>query len=234
MTLTLLAVSFDSPAPEATGEFWAGLLGRTIVEEPEGVLVPGDSTQVGLRFVRSVTTGSGRNRLHLHVTSSTADEQSALVETALALGGTQRGAHPPPPGRILYFYDPDGNEFCLIEPGNRYLADSGRLGEVTCDGSMAGARYWREALGWSVVWDQDDQLAIQSSAGGTKLAWDEWHDDTVTAPERQRFDLVASEPAMQVERLVALGATRLSQRDGVITLSDPDGNPFTVSGSEPG
>ncbi|MGH3502358.1 MAG: hypothetical protein ACRDQA_15940 [Nocardioidaceae bacterium] len=36
--------------------------------------------------------------------------------------------------------DPGGNELCAIEPGNNYLAGTGYLGEVTCDGTKNGLR----------------------------------------------------------------------------------------------
>jgi len=29
--------------------------------------------------------------------------------------------------------DPEGNEFCVIEPGNNFLADCGFIGAVACD-----------------------------------------------------------------------------------------------------
>ena len=31
--------------------------------------------------------------------------------------------------------------------------------------------FWSEALGWPLVWDQNEQTAIQSPHGGTKVAW---------------------------------------------------------------
>ena len=31
--------------------------------------------------------------------------------------------------------DPEGNEFCVIEPGNSFLAGCGFLGELACDGT---------------------------------------------------------------------------------------------------
>ena len=53
MPLHLVAVSFDASDPAVLGAFWAGVLGREVVEEPDGVLLPGDETHVGLRFVRA-------------------------------------------------------------------------------------------------------------------------------------------------------------------------------------
>ena len=46
---------------------------------------------------------------------------------------------------------------------------------------------------------------------------------------RQRFDLVADDFPAEVERLVALGAAQLGERDGFIELADPDGNEFCVA-----
>ena len=66
--------------------------------------------------------------------------------------------------------DPDGNAFCVIEPGNRFLADCGYLGEVTCEGSRDVGLFWRDALGWPLVWDRDEETATQMPAGGTKLS----------------------------------------------------------------
>ncbi len=52
-------------------------------------MVPGDKTQVGLRFVTSDTEQLGPRRLHLHLTSSSIEQQQRTVETALRLGGRQ-------------------------------------------------------------------------------------------------------------------------------------------------
>ena len=67
--------------------------------------------------------------------------------------------------------DPEGNEFCVIEPGNAFLAGCGFLGELACDGTRDVGLFWSEALGWPLVWDQDEETAIQSPRGGTKVAW---------------------------------------------------------------
>ena len=59
----------------------------------------------------------------------------------------------------------------MIEPGNSFLAGCGFLGEVACDGSREVGLFWSKALGWPLVWDEDQETAIQSPAGGTKIAW---------------------------------------------------------------
>ena len=60
MPLRLVAVSFDVHDPAGLAVFWAGLLGRAIIEEASGALLPGDDMQVGLRFVASATERAGR------------------------------------------------------------------------------------------------------------------------------------------------------------------------------
>jgi hypothetical protein len=74
----------------------------------------------------------------------------------------------------VFLADPGGNEFCVIEPGNNFLAGCGSLGEFTCDGTREVGLFWRDALGWSLVWDQGEQTAIQSPQGGTKISWERW------------------------------------------------------------
>ena len=89
--------------------------------------------------------------------------------------------------------------------------------------------FWREALGWPLVWDQDEETAVQSPLGGTKVAWG----GPPVAPKhgrnRQRFDLAADDLVGEVARLVALGATLLRDLDGGVELADPDGNEFWVA-----
>lgn len=229
MSVRLVAVSFDAHDPRVVGAFWADVLGREVIEERNGVLVPGDHTQVGLRFVAATTETSERNRLHVHVTSSSLEDQQRIVQTALTHGGGRPGSRPLPVGRDIYLTDPAGNEFCVIQPEDDYLAGCGPLGEVTCDGTRAAASFWLDALGWSIVWDEGEQLAIQSPAGGTKIGWDSWPDAPRTGRDRQRFDLTAADPVAAAERLVALGATRLDDRAGAVRLVDPGGDEFSIS-----
>jgi hypothetical protein len=62
----LVAVAFDAREPETVALFWAELLGREVVVEDNGVLLPGDERQAGLRFVAAAARNVGPNRMHLH------------------------------------------------------------------------------------------------------------------------------------------------------------------------
>jgi hypothetical protein len=229
MSSHLVAVSFDAHHPADLATFWAGLLGREVLQDGvRGALLPGGPTQVGLRFVPAATERTGPNRLHLHVTTTSPDDEQRTVERALELGGEHRDVGQLPEEDHVVLADPGGNEFCVIGPGNRFLAGCGRLGEVSCDGSRDVGVFWRDALGWPLVWDQDQETAVQSPAGGTKLSWGGPPVAPTMGPNRQRFDLASADVPAEVQRLVDLGATRLGERDGVAELADPDGNEFVV------
>jgi hypothetical protein len=229
--LRLEAVTFDVADALVVAAFWAGLLDRQVVPEPGAALVPGDQTQVGLRFVTTDTEQVGRPRLHLHLTSNSREEQQRTVERALRLGGRHIDVGQRADDGFVVLADPGGNELCVIEPGNNFLAGTGFLGEVTCDGTRAVGLFWRDALGWPLVWDENEQTAIQSPLGGTKLSWDAWgkpKGEAENAASRQRFDLSCADPAGAAERLVSLGATRLADRADRVELADPDGHAFSV------
>jgi predicted enzyme related to lactoylglutathione lyase len=128
--------------------------------------------------------------------------------------------------------DPEGNEFCVIPPGSSFLAGCGFLGELACDGNRRVGLFWAEALGWPLVWDEDHETAIQSPHGGTKVAWGGPPAAPKHGRNRQRFDLILADgdPTAEIERLVALGATRFgSTGNGAVELADPDGNEFCLT-----
>ncbi|WP_308121665.1 VOC family protein [Actinotalea ferrariae] len=231
MTSRLVAVTFQVEDPAPPAAFWGALLDRPTVEEPDGVLLPGDATQVGLRFVTAGVPKSGLNRVHLHVTSSSPDDQRRTVETALRLGGRQIDIGQRPEEGHVVLADPGDDELCVIEPGNRFLAGCGFLGEVACEGSRAVGLFWRDALGWPLVWDEDGETAVQSPAGGTKVAWSGQPPEPGPWADRQRLDLATTDVGAEVARLVALGATRRDGQevDGGVELADPDGVAFRLT-----
>src|SRR6188472_276250 len=228
MSSRLVAVTYDAEDPAAVAAFWRKLLDLEVVPEDDGVLLPGDDTQVGLRFV-AATDAATADTLHLHLTSTTLEEQERLLDTVLGLGGRHLDVGQQPEEGHVVLADPEGNAFCVIESGNGFLAGCGFLGEVACDGGRDVGVFWSEALGWPLVWDQDDETAIQSPRGGTKVAWGGAPDSAATRRDRQRFDLAAADVAAEVDRLVALGATRLGDRDGGVELADPGGHEFLVA-----
>ena len=228
MPSRLVAVTYDALDPAALAEFWAHLLGREVVPEGEGAFVPGDDTQVGLRFAATAEP-AGFDTLHLHLTSTSLDDQQRSVQVALRLGGQHLDVGQLPEEGHVVLADPEGNAFCVIGPDSSFLAGCGYLGEVACDGGREVGVFWSEALGWPLVWDQDEETAVQSPLGGTKVAWGGPPDSPQVDRDRQRFHLAAADVPTEGARLVALGATRLGERDGGVELADPGGHEFLVT-----
>jgi hypothetical protein len=226
--LTALRVDVDDPARAA--RFWAEILQREARAVPDGVLVPGSDTQLGLRFTPSPVSRVGRDRMHLHLNSTDPADQRETVATALRLGAVHLDVGQLPGERHVVLADPTGSELCVIEPGTSYLAGCGFLAELTCEGTRDVGFFWAEALGWPIVWDEGLQTAIQSPHGGTKVSWD-GPPSPGRGRNRQRFELtlVGGHLADEAARLTALGATPLgAPTDSAAELADPDGNEFLL------
>ncbi|GAA1134855.1 hypothetical protein GCM10009583_00540 [Ornithinicoccus hortensis] len=138
----------------------------------------------------------------------------------------------PEEGHIV-LADPGGGAFCVIEPYNAFLDGCGTFGELACYGTRDLGFFWSEALHWPLAWDRDEETAVQSPLGGTKVAWGGPPVAAKTVPNRQRFALTADgqdDLASEVDRLVGLGAVRLSTGpDGAVEMADLDGNEFWVT-----
>src|SRR5687767_8769034 len=115
MSSALVAVTFDAHDPAGLASFWGSLLDRQVVHEASGALLPADNTQVGLRTTAAATEKSGRNRLHLHLTSTSPEDQQRIVAMALDLGGRHVDVGQLPEEDHVVLGDPEGNEFCVIE-----------------------------------------------------------------------------------------------------------------------
>lgn len=236
MTAQLLVITCDAHDPERLAGFWGHILAREVCDDPLGHLLLGSETQVGLRFVLDVAERAGTNRVHLHLTSTSSAEQRHTVAAALELGAHHIDVGQLPDEGHVVLADPEANEFCVIEAGNSFLADCGFLGELACEGTREVGHFWAAALGWPLVWDRDQETAIQSPFGGTKVAWGGPPVAPNRGRNRQRFDLAltVSDLATEVARLVALGATVLNgPANGRADLADLDGNEFSLTVGTP-
>jgi hypothetical protein len=227
-----LAVAVDARDPIRLARFWAALLGRRVVDDANGAVLPGEDTQLGLQFVPSPSQKVGASRMHVHLTSTSLAAQQHVVAMALELGACHLDVGQLPEEGHVVLADPEGYEFCVIEPGNAFLDGCGLFGELACDGTREVGLFWSGALSWPLVWDQDQETAIQSPHGGTKVAWGGPPVAALVGSSRQRFVLapVDGNQAAEVDRLVSLGATRLdSGGDGAVAMADPDGNGFCLT-----
>ena len=172
MTCHLHAVSIDANDPLRLGTFWAGVLGRELDDSADGVaLLPSDGPGYRIEFPLTQEPKLGPNQIHFDVTSTSLEDQQRTVARALELGGRHLDIGQDPDDGHVVLADPEGNEFCVIEAENNFLAHTGRIGAINCDGSQEVGYFWAEALGWRLVWDQDEETAIQSPLGGSKVSW---------------------------------------------------------------
>ncbi|MGH3479503.1 MAG: VOC family protein [Nocardioidaceae bacterium] len=233
MTSHLVELCFDATDPNRLARFWAGVLDREIADDGL-TLRPSDDIGFSIQFRPTQEQKSGPNQMHLHLTSTSLDDQQSTVARALGLGGRHLDIGQGPEEGHVVLADPEGNEFCVIEPGNSFLANCGFLGELACDGSREVGYFWSEALGWPLVWDQDQETAIQSPGGGTKIAWGGPPVAPKTGKNRLHFDLappVGVDQQGEVDRLVSLGATPIDNGQGGVSwvvMADPEGNEFCV------
>ena len=236
MTSHLFALCFDANDPMRLARFWAGVLGWEMVDDPDGgiVLLPSDDTGFRIEFFPTQEPKAGPNQMHFDLTSTSLEDQQQTVTRALGLGARHIDVGQRPEEGHVVLADLEGNEFCVIGPGNDFLADCGFIGALASDGSQEVGYFWSRALGWPLVWDQDQETAIRSPHGGPKITWG----GPPVAPKRGKnrlhFDLappVDDDQETEVARLVSLGATRIDIGQGEVSrvvLADPDGNEFCV------
>jgi predicted enzyme related to lactoylglutathione lyase len=236
MTTQLIALCIDANDPHRLGRFWAGVLGWELADDSDGgiALLPSDDTGFRIESFPTEEPKTGPNRMHLDLTSTSLEDQQQTVARALELGARHIDVGQRPDERHVVLADPEGNEFCVIEPGNEFLADCGFIGAIACDGSQQVGYFWSEVLGWPLIWDQDQETAIRSPHGGPKITWGGPPLRPKTGKNRLHFDIappVDGAQEAEVERLLSLGATRVDIGQGHVSwvvLADPDGNEFCV------
>jgi hypothetical protein len=95
-------------------------------------------------------------------------------------------------------------------------------------------RWWTEALGWVVVNDAGDEFEIRPSADRLPGILFVPVDEPKDRKNRLHLDFRPDDRDAEVERLLALGATRADVGQGEqtwVVLADPEGNEFCVLSS---
>ena len=122
------------------------------------------------------------------------------------------------------------------------MADNDEIGDLylatvvlNVQDMARAVRFWTAALGYvqrEQEWDPDFMMLIDPAGQRPSISF-----QLTTAPPQEpvrvHLDLYTSEQARQVERLVALGATRVKdwpypEDADFVVLRDPDGNEFCV------
>jgi catechol 2,3-dioxygenase-like lactoylglutathione lyase family enzyme len=240
MASQLTALCIDARDPGGLARFWSGVLGWEPADDPQygATLRPSDDTGFRLRFVPNDAPKAGPNQYHFDLTSGSLEEQQETVARVLELGGRHLDIGQGPDVDHVVMADPEGNELCVIEPGNGFLADCGFVGALSGDGSPECGYFWSRALGWPLVWDQDEETAIRSLRGGPKVTWGGPPYEPKVGKERVHLDLAPAHGGLsgEVDRLLALGASRVDIGQGDVdwvVLADPDGHEFCVKAPAP-
>ena len=132
--------------------------------------------------------------------------------------------------------DPEGNEFCVLDPRDRYLGTAA-LAAVVMDAAdpQALAPFWEAATGRSVGF-ADERIVSLRHPDDLLPDLELLHsDDPRSGKNRLHLDVAPAaddDQDAEVARLVALGATPadVGQGDDVtwVVLADPEGNEFCV------
>ncbi len=92
-------------------------------------------------------------------------------------------------------------------------------------------RWWAEALGWVIVDEDDTGIEIRKSAEHRPGLVFVPVDDPKVVKNRLHLDFRPEDRDAEVDRLLALGATRADVGQGEqtwVVLADPEGNEFCV------
>jgi len=104
---------------------------------------------------------------------------------------------------------------------------------VEADDPTALGTWWCDALGWVVVDCDPDVFEIQPEVGRLPGLLFLRAGGPKAAKNRIHLDFRPDDQAREVERLVALGATRIDIGQGDapwVVLADPEGNEFCILG----
>jgi predicted enzyme related to lactoylglutathione lyase len=238
MPTRLTHVVVDAADPPALARWWADALGWAVTqEEPSEVVVepPGGD---GFPLVLGPPIADpkvGKNRVHLDLRSASADEQAATVARLTGAGARHADIGQGDEVPWVVLADPEGNEFCVLEPRDRY-AGTGAVAALVVDSadprSLAG--FWSEAAGWPQVASGDGWASLRSPSGQGPFLEFVAVDEPKRVKNRLHVDvapLAGEDHAAAVARLRALGATPADVGQGDVpwvVLADPEGNEFCV------
>jgi len=233
-------VLVDASDPGLLAAFWAAALGWERDDDPvEPAVLPAgigypSAEALPLIFLPVPERKTVRNRVHIDLATSSDAHQAELVDRLLAIGAARIDiGQGDVPWAVLA--DPEGNEFCVLEPRPAY-AGTGPVAAIVvgCADPAALAGFWSQAAGWTVRESGADFASLRSPADvgpyleflrvpGAKTVKNRLHVDVAPPP--------GGDMAAEADRLRAAGAAPadVGQRDVTwIVLADPEGNEFCV------
>jgi Glyoxalase-like domain len=241
MATRLVQIAMNARDDPAVGRFWAQALGWTMSSEGPGVtnLEPAgftypDPAAICIDVIAVPDPKTVKNRVHVDLATTSTAQQAELIAGLRDLGATPADVgQGDVPWTVLA--DPEGNEFCVLEPRPIYR-DTGPMAAVVvdCVDPRAMAQFWGEAMDWTVYTVTDDYASLRSAQGvGPYLEFIR-SSDVKTVKNRVHLDLRAypgDDQATEVARLLTLGATPADVGQGDVpwtVLADPEGNEFCL------
>jgi predicted enzyme related to lactoylglutathione lyase len=241
MATRLVQIAMNARDDPAVGRFWAQALGWTMSSEGPGVtnLEPAgftypDPAAICIDVIAVPDPKTVKNRVHVDLATTSTAQQAELIAGLRDLGATPADVgQGDVPWTVLA--DPEGNEFCVLEPRPIYR-DTGPMAAVVvdCVDPRAMAQFWGEAMDWTVNTVTDDYASLRSAQGvGPYLEFIR-SSDVKTVKNRVHLDLRAypgDDQATEVARLLTLGATPADVGQGDVpwtVLADPEGNEFCL------
>ena len=241
MATRLVQIAMNAQDDSVLGRFWAEALGWGVDSEEPGVtnlepvgLTYPDPAVVCVDVLRVPEPKTVKNRVHVDLATTSAAHQAELVARLRGLGATPADVgQGDVPWTVLA--DPEGNEFCVLEPREIYR-DTGPMAAVVvdCADPRAMARFWGEAMDWTLH-QVTDELAVLRSAKGVGPYLEFLRTaDAKTVKNRIHLDLrpyPGDDQAAEAARLRALGATPADVGQGDVpwtVLADPEGNEFCL------
>lgn len=246
MPIRLTNVVFFADEPESLADFWNAqveLWNQWIPGPGEGDewrLLPDESDEGSLELI-FVPAGKpkppkvGKNRIHLDVNTHDMYEYQRRYDDKLKYTETRpldigQGELAP----WVVYPDAEGNEFCVLKPGDRYKK-SGALAAVVIDCAEPGqlAEFWSAATCWPIVENEPKFAALRGSDEGPFIEFVR-NDDRSPQPSPVSLGFESYWPhqhAADVQRLVDLGARKVHTHQGEVSytiVADPEGNEFRV------
>lgn len=241
MPTRLVHLVVDATDPKRLAHFWSAALGWEIAAEddgewdvwPVGYRYP-DPVALPLVFVPVAEGKTGKNRVHLDLATTSPEHQAAEVERLCGLGATRADiGQGDVPWEVLA--DPEGNEFCVLDPRPVYR-DTGPVAAVVadCADPAALAGFWEQAAGWVTASTAGGWVALRSPRGVGPYLELLRVPDAKLVKNRVHLDVApfaGDNHAAEVRRLREAGAqpVDVGQADARWTvLADPQGGEFCV------
>jgi catechol 2,3-dioxygenase-like lactoylglutathione lyase family enzyme len=241
MATRAVHIVIDAADPSRLAAFWAAVLGWEVVsDEPgEAVIAPAgfsypDPAVLPLVFVPVAGPKTGKNRVHLDLSTTSDEHQAAEVERLLALGATSADiGQGDVPWEVLA--DLEGNEFCVLDPRPGYL-DARPIAAVVIDSHDPAqiALFWAAATGWKEEKSVPGFVSLRAAGGTGPFLELLRTPDTKTVKNRIHVDvapLPGGDTQAEAHRLEEAGAVPVDIGQGDVSwvvLADPGCTEFCV------